>query len=327
MTEQASTSTRERGFTLVELMISLVIFSFAIAGILSVGVAVTQGYAEQRKAIQAESAVRVPLDFIADALRQASPGVSTPANLQDGGTCTIGAINVTNSSTASDELYLMYAAGAVVTSTRAVYDGSSTSLDVTDASQLSQNDYVIISNLTNGTLLKIASISGNTLTLAALCSGGAIPAYGSSSGYQTNSLVIRAQYARFYVAPLDGIPTLWMDPDAGGALPAEPLAEGIEDMQVAVGIDANGDGTISEVGTAAGDDEWTFNFAGETMPASGSIRAVRITLTARATTAMIGTLSFNLGAAEDRSAATTFDGYRRRVLKTIVDLRNIGGSP
>src|SRR5712671_6050324 len=71
----------EAGFTLVELMISLVIFSFVIAGILSVAVAMTQGMREQRQAVLAESAVRVPMDFLVDALRQASPGVSLTANI------------------------------------------------------------------------------------------------------------------------------------------------------------------------------------------------------------------------------------------------------
>src|SRR6185312_4064680 len=48
------------------------------------------------------------------------------------------------------------------------------------------------------------------------------------------SLVIRAQHATFTIAAIDGIPTLMMDPDAGGPQAAQPLAEGIEDMQIAL---------------------------------------------------------------------------------------------
>ena len=76
----------QRGFTLVELMISLVLFSFVIAGVLAVAVSMTQGYREQRAAVEAEGAVRLPLDFLVDALRQASPAVSTGL-IQDAATC------------------------------------------------------------------------------------------------------------------------------------------------------------------------------------------------------------------------------------------------
>ena len=77
---RAARANNEQGFTLIELMISLLIFSFAVAGILSAAVAITQGMSEQRQAIDAENAVRVPLDFLVDALRQASPGVSVTTN-------------------------------------------------------------------------------------------------------------------------------------------------------------------------------------------------------------------------------------------------------
>jgi prepilin-type N-terminal cleavage/methylation domain-containing protein len=65
----------ERGFTLVELMIALVLFSFAIAGILSVAVSITRTFREQRRIIATEQATRAPLEFVVDVLRQASPAV------------------------------------------------------------------------------------------------------------------------------------------------------------------------------------------------------------------------------------------------------------
>ncbi|MDB4959004.1 MAG: hypothetical protein JWO36_6573 [Myxococcales bacterium] len=312
----------QTGFTLIELMISLVIFSFVITGILSVAVTMTTGYREQRATVDMEGSVRVPMDFMADAIRQSCPGVPAIDKLQDAGTCVIGAISVTNSTTASDQLDVIYASGGVVTSSRTPYGVGTTSLVVTDASQLAVGDYMVLSDTTQGHLIKITGISGTTLTLAAQCATIALPA----AGYPAGALVIRAQHAIFSVGAVDGIPTLMMDPDAGGPSIAEPLAEGVEDLQIAIGVDANGDNTITEVGAAAGDDEWQYNVSGDAAIA-GTIRAVRITIVGRAVSALMGPATFIRPAAEDRAAAISNDGYRRRVLRTQVEIRNLVGSP
>jgi len=131
----------------------------------------------------------------------------------------------------------------------------------------------------------------------------------------------------FSIGATDGVPTMMMDPDAGGAAAVEPFAEGIEDLQVAIGVDVNGDGAITEVGAAAGDDEWQGNMAGDAA-LSGPIRAVRITVIARSTKPLAGPVAgFNRPAAEDRPADTALDKFRRRVLRQVVETRNLSGSP
>jgi hypothetical protein len=271
----------------------------------------------------------VPIDFIADAIRQSSPGAPT-GNIQDAGTCSSGAITVTNNQTAAsdstingwDALDLIFASGAVVTSSRGTYAGGTTSLDVTDASQLAVGDYVVISDTNQGHLVKITAISANTLTLAAQCGGISLP----SGGYAAGSLVIRAQHATFTIDAVDGIPTLMMDPDAGGPQTPQPLAEGVEDMQIALGVDVNGDLSISEVGTLANDDEWQGNVNGDNT-LTGTLRAVRVSLVARTTSGLVGNLNpYNRPPVEDHAAGGTFDQFRRRVLKTIVEIRNMGQS-
>lgn len=67
-----------------------------------------------------------------------------------------------------------------------------------------------------------------------------------------------------------------------------PIAEDIEDLQIAYGVDTNGDGAVgSPVGQTPGDDEWYPNVASEAIPAftggSGPIlRSVMIGLVAKA---------------------------------------------
>jgi len=116
-----------------------------------------------------------------------------------------------------------------------------------------------------------------------------------------------------------------MNADTSSTSNYEPLAEGIEDLQVAVGVDTNNDGVISEDGTTA--DEWMYNASGDAA-LSGTVHAVRITLIARSVQQDIGAVSaYKRPAAEDHAAASTNDKYRRRVLRSMVELRNIKGSP
>lgn len=322
-----------RGFTLIELMVSLVLFSFAVSGVLSVAVSMSQGFREQRAAMAAEAAVRVPLDYLVEVLRQASPAAPT-GNIQDAGTCTGAVLAVQNNQgsgsgsgapTGWDRLEVMYASGAVVTSTLDPYDGTSNVVRVNDASQLIAGDYIILSNTGQGHLFRVIGISGNYLNLATACAGFIPPAGGK---YSPGSLVIRAQHSVFSIGAVDGVPTLMMDPDAAGPSPAEPLAEGIEDMQLVLGIDSNNDGQLGvESGAAGNDDEWQGNNAADSaLP--GTVRAVRVTLVARTTSGLIGNAApFFRPAVEDHGSSGSGDKFRRRILRSTVEVRNMAGSP
>ncbi|CAN5700867.1 hypothetical protein BH11MYX1_BH11MYX1_07210 [soil metagenome] len=333
--------TSERGFTLVELMISLVIFSFAVAGVLAVAVSMSQGFREQRASMTAESAVRVPIDFIADAIRQASPG--SPANIiYDPNTCTTtGAQVYNNAATPSgiapntDKLDVVFASGAVVTSTREIYTNN-TSLTITDGSQLSAGDSIVISDGSVGMLAKITAVSGNVLTLVAPASCAIAIPTNAAGPYAAGSLVIRAQHALFYVGSVsDGgsgsNPTLLMDPDGKETTAdAEPMAEGVEDLQLVKAEDVNGDGYIGTEGspTLAGDD-WMFNSATDVADLSPTLRAIRVTMVARTLSGLIGNLkAFNRPQVEDHAAAAVnSDNFRRRILRETVEIRNTSASP
>src|SRR5688572_10060882 len=128
----------QAGFTLVELMVSLVLFSFAIAGVLAIAVSMAQGYREQRQIIETETAARGALDFISDAVRMASPAVSTAVvksnagaslvidasqitavedTMGPTGACPQGSVRVSNNTglNGSDVLEVVFASGPVVT--------------------------------------------------------------------------------------------------------------------------------------------------------------------------------------------------------------------
>jgi prepilin-type N-terminal cleavage/methylation domain-containing protein len=327
----------QAGFTLIELMISLVLFSFVIAGVLAVAVSMSQGFREQRASVTAEGAVRVPLDFLADAIRQASPGAPTGL-IWDPNTCTQAAIEVYNNSgvglaVGTDKLDVIYASGAVLTSSREVYTAASTTLQINDASQLAPGDSIVISDTTQGILVKITGITANNLTIVAqaVCPPPILPATATILGpYPIGSLVIRAQHAWFYIDYLDGNPQLMFDPDAKAAtVDAEPLAEGVEDLQLVKAIDQTGNGITDDGTTPTTVDEWIYNIAGDINPAGGTLRAVRVTLVARTLSGLIGNLkSFNRPAVEDHAAApVNSDNFRRRILRTTAEVRNMSVSP
>ena len=75
--------------------------------------------------------------------------------------------------------------------------------------------------------------------------------------------------------------------------------------------------------------EWYGNVAGEAvpLPPSNALRAVRVTIVARTTRQFSGVNAFVLKALEDRAANSTTDNFRRRILSTTVEIRNLSGSP
>lgn len=325
---------RGAGFTLVELMVSLVMFSFAIAGVLAVAVSMANGFREQRAGVGTEGAARAAMEFLSDAIRGSSPGTPTGViwPMDDEDCSDTPGVNLAfratmGNATAADSLTITFAYGSVVTTALSGYDPSSTSggtITVEDGSQFQNGDYVVVTNFENAVLLKI-TVSGNTLTYAAKPSA-CLPTGGWTLGQ--GALVVRALRARFFLQDLDGVPTLFMDPDPtdGVTSDEEPLAEGIEDLQVVLGIDDATDGLGAENATVDGD-EWWGNLPNESIPTTPSIalRAVRISLVARALTKVTGTAAYFRPALEDRDGSLT-DNYRRRVLTSIIEVRNMAGS-
>jgi hypothetical protein len=131
-------------------------------------------------------------------------------------------------------------------------------------------------------------------------------------------------------------PRLMLDDFADGA-PAQILADGIEDLQIAYACDlqpaGSPDGAFSEGTTPAARlaDEWTFNESGDVPPAGcGMPHAIRVTLFGRSInpeTSLVGTsgsssASSSFKIAVEDGVAGAPDSYRHRTLTTTVYPRN-----
>jgi prepilin-type N-terminal cleavage/methylation domain-containing protein len=143
---------------------------------------------------------------------------------------------------------------------------------------------------------------------------------------------------RYFIAP--GTPTMpprLMVDDSADTGPAQILAEGIEDMQIAYACDllplGAPDGTLTE-GTTAGtrlNDEWTYNVSGDVPPPTcGVPSAIRVTLLGRSLTPdqnLFGTSgtssnSNSFKAAVEDGVAGAPDLFRHRTLTTTIYPRN-----
>jgi type IV pilus assembly protein PilW len=319
------------GFTLVELMIAMVLFAVVIGVALQITVTVSQGFQKTREAQAAERATRSSLEYLSDVVRASSSG-APGADLRDASGCTVAAaIAVENHADAPDALTVVYGMPGALTSLQSVFTGSSSSFDILDATGLNAGDAVIVTDGTTGRLVKVSSLSATTgaatigtTAPSSACSGVSWPA----AGFGVGSLVVRGRVARFYVAnATDGTPMLWMDPDGDGPAAAEPLAEGIEDLQIAVGVDLDGDGVIKDTGSTT--DEWFYNAPGDPAPPDPTVTkwtAIRISLVAR-TTSDHGTVTqSSRPALEDRPAGAA-DIFRRRQMTSVVEVRNLEANP
>lgn len=321
----------QAGLTLVELMVAMLLSSIAIAASLGVGYSMLNGYREQRRIEVVQRAARVSLEMLSTAVRGASPGVASGDIVDLVGCNDFGALAITNHSDGPDELEVIYGSGGVITSLRAPYTESSSELVVLDAAGLSPGDRVLVTNFDRGHLVEIEGITpvaeGYALAItpatATACGAGTFP----GGGYGAGALVVRARLARFFVEDTALGPTLMLDPDGAGDEPAEPLAEGIEDLQIAVATDVDGDGVLLEDGSTS--DEWFYNVAGDPDPppmAQKPPRALRLTVTARTTFEPSSQPASYRPPAEDRPGADAPDPHRRRTFAVTVEIRNLRGS-
>lgn len=323
----------ESGMTLVELMISMVILGIVIAAAFNVAYTVMNSYRDHRRAMAVERSARGAMTVLTDAVRNASPGVETAQITDLVGCSTLKGINVVNRSDGPDTLQLVYATGAVITSIRQEFNQDSAELVVLDGSGLKAGDHVLVTDFDDrGHIVPITDVNDNgdswTLSLSSPPSGLCSPAVPSFS-YAVLSTVLRAQVAEFSVTEGD-VPVLMMDRDGAGPGEPEPVAEGIEDLQIAIGIDEDGNGEVS-ADADDGADEWVYNHPDDLDPllaiTARPYRALRLTVVARSIDETTSQPTSLRPKAEDHDGATSPDVYRRRSLSTRVEIRNLQGSP
>ena len=342
----ARNARRQAGLTLVELMIAMVILGIVIAAAFQVAYTMMNGYRDHSRAMAVERSARGGMAFLSNAIRNVSPGVQKATITDVVGCSALKALEVVNASDAPDRLKMVYSTGGVVTSLREAITQDTDTLVVLDGSAFKDGDHVLVidtlvaesADLAQGHIFQIDGdpVDNGTswdlpLGQSATDRCPSVPAF----TYAEQQLVVRAQLAEFFLSEDPDVPTLMMDRDGDGALEPEAVAEGIEDMQIAVGIDIDGDGIVEGAelpfGVDGDDNEWVYDHEDDTPLVAANItatpyRALRITLTARSIGELTEVALSTRPPAEDRPAGGTNDIYKRRSLSTTVDIRNFLGA-
>lgn len=155
--------------------------------------------------------------------------------------------------------------------------------------------------------------------------GGANPPAFLAAKDCVTPAVLRAYYVRIYFVanndkPADGIPTLKMAELGAGQFNILPLVEGIEQLQLEYGVDADGNGTPDSYTTDPGN-----------VATWRKVTALKVHLLARNTLSSNGyqdqkTYVLGLQANGSSNSYGPFnDGYKRHVYTTMVRLNNVAG--
>lgn len=345
----------ERGFTLIELMISLAIFAVVSAAAFSVLSASQKTATMNDQTVQIQRNVRLAMDLIARDLRMAAFG-NPAANTAGCAQQLTATDNAVGADAGPDSIQVVTVDQQVGTLASAYTSGNTTiTVNNLPSGALAANDVISL----EGTLLASTSVpAGSVLTLSAIQSAG-------SSAFPIGTGVFRLACVTYQVTGSDGkvggtgttfTPYTLLRNTTSTAANAVPIVDGIEDLQLAYGIDADSNGSIDDQtgGTANVVDcldyvpNGTACTQGATVLAAGtvttlpssinatptSVRQVRITVVGRAVPPQQANIAGNTWKdnefksssavqAEDHAIAST-TGIRRRALTRVVTLRNVG---
>lgn len=305
-----------KGFTLIELLITMFLITMVMAASYVVFFGSSKATTMQTQDARMQDNARMAMDVITRSFMRAGFLINFP-NYPPGASINglTTKLNVVNSSAGPDSVTIAGTTGATTTLTNSA---------AKDASQLR---VVSAASFTAGTIIgigltdtaRVTSVAGNVLNLDTTTDSGKLNIdYPGTTGFDGNpsnqeaTRIVELTATTFSIDAVTDLrhPVLL----AGG----NPLAEDIEDLQIAYGVDRDNNMSIDAT-------EWT---NAPTVNEIDSIRLVRVTLVARAAQednsikGPAGTRK--VPAIEDRPERdVSSDGYRRYILTRIIKCRGM----
>ena len=258
---------RQRGISLIELMIGMVISLLLIAGMISLFVANKQTYRYNEELARLQENGRFAIDFIERNLRMAGhigcPELNAPANVVRKESIATGfdlnavdAITAYQNSTSqpgvvgtmgktavpgSDVVSIFYGSGAAATLNGATKPGDESLVIKNNALGFKQGEIVLISTCEQAETFAISNspASGNNVTLEHKTSGGYNTKGGLNFGYAADARLMRLNRQTFFVGPSSDRATNRQG-NAFNSLyvGTTEMVEGVENIAVTYGIPA-----------------------------------------------------------------------------------------
>jgi hypothetical protein len=334
--------------TLVELMVALALAGVTAAFLLTITRTQLVSFELHSQINKAQHNGRAALNNVEQLLRRTcgaislgnvgvnlpgqTPRVTECLRVFDGAQLSGGSFINGLPSASADAVEVIYGTSPMTRSSALPVLGAAPSVDVVDVSGFSVGDFALLTDFSQADLFQISAITpgvapGGTLIFATPGGSVVTPSVPVplvlDDFAKPNITVMKARSFSLYVEqspPYAGM--LMYDPD--GMLgtthaDAQPLAEGVADFQVAVGIDGNGDGIVTESIATPASDEWLGNAVGEIVQPvavtpwnrSGTLdpqlRALRVTLLTATSNVYPGATP-SLGPFENRVAYPSTSG-------------------
>jgi len=318
---------QKRGFTLIELMIAIVLGML----VMSAGYMVFQGSnratREQSQDNRMQDNARVAMDVLARNFRRAGFLVNFTSYPVGQAVDTMTTkITTSNSAAAPDEVTILggtLSTGGTISTSRTLLrsaDRGSSTLVLTDVSGITVGSVIGV-GLTYSGVVTVVNAGSRTVTLNTTNPTGATnmsyPGVflqdGVTPSNQTPEPVRLLTRTRYFIDSATNPAHPVLQQTTQGT--TEPIAEDIEDLQIAYGVDRNNN-RIIEAG------EWTFT---PTANEIDKIRLVRVTLVARTANPdpLLRNVAQTIPFIEDRPQRIVNDGYRRYILTRIIKTKNL----
>ena len=294
---------RQRGVTLVELMIALVISAILVGGTYSIFITQQRTYVIQDQVVGVQQDARAALTIMSRDIRMAGMLTGIDGFSVNGAT---EAITPTNSNSSSDQIRVVFAAEEFALSGNSVtvsaVNGTIVTLSASAGAFFDTDAKKNVAFEGQNHVYQIASggISGNTLTLTE-----SPPEYLATY----NARIFRVRAITY---SMSGNSLYRNNGEESQILAGAATQSQVEDLQIAYQVE--------------GSTSWIYDETTSTWPAgkgNEDIRVVRISLVVRTPVEDTDDQSYSRPALEDRAASGTQDGYRRRIYTTVVKLRNV----